>query len=82
MSDGDHFYVDGTVNEHNLSYWAPEQPRLIHQRPLQSQRVKVWCAVDSFLIIGPYFCKENGVRVIANLDRYIHILQTFFRPDL
>ena len=57
-------------------------PRLIHQRPLRSQRVTAWYAVGSFGITGPYFFEENGVTVTVNSARYIHMLQTFFRPEL
>ena len=61
-------------------YWAPEQPCLIHQHPLHSHRITAWCAVGSFGIIGHIFLRKMAVTV--NLARYIHMLQTFFRPEL
>ena len=48
MSDEVHFHLNGTVNKQNLRYWAPEKPCNIHERPIHSARVTVWCAVAPF----------------------------------
>ena len=48
MSDEAHFNLNGTVNKHTLRYWAPENPRDIHERSLHSARVTAWCAVAPF----------------------------------
>ena len=53
MSDEAHFHLNGTVNKQNLRHWAPENPRNIHERPLHSARVTLWCAVAPFGVIGP-----------------------------
>ena len=82
MSDEAHFHLNGTVNKQNLRYWAPENPRNIHERPLHSARVTVWCAVAPFGVIGPYFFEEDGVTVTVNSERYIHMLNNFLRPEL
>lgn len=82
-SDEAHFHLNGVVNKQNLRYWAPENPRQIHERPLHSQRVTVWCAIASFGIIGPYFFEdENGANVTVNSARYMRMLNTFLRPQL
>ena len=73
MSNEAYFHLDGTINKHNLRYWAPEQPRLVHQRLLHSQRVTVWCAVGSSGIIRPYFVEDSGVTVTVNSARYSHM---------
>ena len=43
MSDEAYFHLNGTVNKQNLRYWAAENPRDIHERPLHSARVTLVC---------------------------------------
>ena len=82
MSDEAHFNLSGEVNKQNLRYWANENPLNIHEKPLHSERVTVWCAIGIFGIIGPYFFEdENGATVTVNAERYIHMLNTFLRPQ-
>ena len=55
----------------------------IHEKPLHSERVTVWCAIGIFGIICPYFFEdENGANVTVNAERYIHMLNTFLRPQM
>ena len=82
MSDEAHFHLNGTVNKQNCRYWSPDNPHNIHQRPLHSDRVKVWCAVAPCGIIGPYFFEENGVTETVNSARYIEMITNFLRPEL
>lgn len=49
------FHLNGVVNKHNCRYWAFENPCELHQRPLHSQKVTVWCAVEKCGVIGPLF---------------------------
>ena len=43
----------------------------------------MWCAIGIFGIIGPYiFEDENGATVTVNAERYIHMLNTFLRPQM
>jgi hypothetical protein len=60
MTDEAHFYLSGFVNEQNFRYWSNVKPRQLHQKPLQSARIRVWCAVSSFGIVGPYFFKDDN----------------------
>lgn len=82
MSDEAHFSLNGSVNKQNFRYWSQENPRVTNEIPLHSPRVTVWCAVAPFGVIGPYFFEENGVTVTVNSERYIHMLNTFFIPEL
>jgi hypothetical protein len=54
-SDEAHFHLSGCVNKQNFRYWAENNPRKLHERPIHSQRITVWCAVADFGVIGPYF---------------------------
>lgn len=79
-TDEAHFHLHGTVNKQNSRYWSNRNPKRLHQRPLHSPYVTVWCGFVGEGIIGPYFFEEDGDRVSVNADRYIHMLETFLRP--
>ena len=63
-----------------MRYWADTNPQELHQRPLHSPKVTVWCAISSGWIIGPWLFEENEVTVTVNSDRYVNMLQDFFFP--
>jgi len=52
-SDEAHFYISGTVNKQNFRYWAANNLPQLHERPLHSPKVTVWCGVSQFGVIGP-----------------------------
>ena len=81
-SDEAHFHLNGFVNRQNFRYWAAENPKELHEKPLHCPRVTVWCAVGKNTVIGPYFFEENGVTVTVNSDRYLTMLNEFFIPQL
>ncbi|CAK1578615.1 unnamed protein product [Parnassius mnemosyne] len=82
FSDEAHFHLCGSVNKQNMRYWADTNPRELHERPLHSPKVTVWCAISSAAIIGPWFFEENEVTVTVNSGRYVNMLQEFFLPRL
>jgi hypothetical protein len=47
------------VNKQNYRYWAAENPQELHQRPLRSDKLTVWCGITSFGVLGPYFFEDN-----------------------
>jgi hypothetical protein len=55
MSDEAHFHFSGEVNKQNIRYWGSENPCNIHEKPLHTPRVTVWCAIGNFGVIGPHF---------------------------
>ena len=64
-------------------YWGPTNPRQLHERPLHSPQVVVWCAISAQGITGPCFFEgDDGVSVTVNAERYNHMLQTFFLPEM
>ena len=70
--------VSGYENKQNCCYWAPNNPHELHQYPLHSAKVTVWCEVYSDSIIGPYFFENaKGHTVTVNAERYKVMLETF-----
>ncbi|KAL1488966.1 hypothetical protein ABEB36_014749 [Hypothenemus hampei] len=82
FSDEAHFHLSGCVNKQNMRYWSPDNPRQLHEKPLHSQRVTVWCALSRVGIIGPWFFEENERAVSVTSDRYVRMIQEFFLPAL
>jgi hypothetical protein len=46
------FQLSVYVNKEIYNYWAPTIPQQLHQSPLQSQKLTLWCAVAFFGVIG------------------------------
>jgi hypothetical protein len=82
MSDEAHFHLNGAVSKQNCRYWASENPRGLHERPLHSPKVTVWCVIGKCGIIGPFFFEENGITVTVTSARYIGMLNHFLIPEL
>lgn len=82
FSDEAHFHLCGSVNKQNLRYWSENNPQKIHERPLHSERVTVWCALSRLGIIGPHFFEEDGNVVTVNSNRYANMITEFFEPAL
>lgn len=82
FTDEAHFHLCGAVNRQNFRYWSDENPREIHQEPLHSPKVTVWCALSRLGVWGPYFFEENGQTVTVNSERYCFMLENFLRPKM
>lgn len=82
FSDEAHFHLSGCVNKQNMRYWNNKNPRELHEKPLHSERVSVWCALSRERIIGPYFFEENERAVTVNSERYVNMIENFFLPTL
>lgn len=82
MSDEAHFHLDGYVNKQNFRYWSITNPEELHERPLHSPKVTVWCGVTKSCVIGPYFFEEGGRTVTVNSQRYLLMLENFLIPEL
>jgi len=53
VSDEAHFHVSGFINKQHFRYWSQANPPALHEKPLHSQIVTVWCATSASGIIGP-----------------------------
>jgi len=81
-SDEASFHLSGTVKKQYFRYWADNNPRDLHQRPLHNPRVTVWCAVSRLGVVGSYFFEEGGETVTVTSNRYCEMLENFLRPRL
>lgn len=82
MSDEAHFHLDGYVNVQNCRYWAPENPRELHQRPLHNLKITVWCCISKMGIVRPHFFEKEGTAVTVISACYINMLNIFLCPEL
>ena len=51
MNDKAWFHLSGHINAQNMRYRVAENPHLVHEQPLQDQKIGVWCAVSGTRII-------------------------------
>jgi hypothetical protein len=65
------FYLGGYVNSQNNYYWSAEKPLSIHEVPLHDVKIRVWCAISAYRIIGPVFFQET-----INSERYVRLILT------
>ena len=73
FSDEAHFTLDGYVNEQTCRIWNSENPQVIKERPLHSEKVTVWCALLSEGVIGPHFFEnDDGPTITVKAKRYGH----------
>ncbi|KAJ9576583.1 hypothetical protein L9F63_025520 [Diploptera punctata] len=40
------FHLSGYINDQNSRVWARENPHMIHEEPLHSAKIGVWCAIS------------------------------------
>jgi len=56
---------------------------MLHQKPLHSEKVTVWCGVSAFGVFGPYFFENaTGQSVTVTSDRYVELLREFLNYEL
>ena len=83
MMDDTNFHLCHHVNIQDCLYWTTANTHDIHQEPLCSEKVIVWCGLASFGLIAPYFfADEAGRAVTINSASYIKVLCTFLEPEL
>ena len=72
FSDEAHCTLVGNVNKQNGSICGSENPQVIEERPLNLEKVTVWCVLWSEGVIRPYFFKnDDGTTVTVNSERYV-----------
>jgi hypothetical protein len=59
-----------------------ESPQQLHQRPIHSTLVAVWCAVADFGVVGSYsFEAEDGRAITVASAGYVEMLRNFLTPE-
>jgi hypothetical protein len=53
------FLLSVYVKKQNCRYWAPTNSQELHQRPLHSDKLTVWCGIASSGVLGPYFFEDD-----------------------
>ncbi|GFG34967.1 hypothetical protein Cfor_05149, partial [Coptotermes formosanus] len=67
----------------NFRYWTEENPRLLHETPLHSEKVTVGWGVIAFGILEPCLFQDgSGQSVMVTSDRYVVILQECLHEEL
>jgi len=73
MGDEAWFHLSGHINSQNTRYWAVENPQLVHEQPLQNQKIGVRCAMSGMCIIGRIFFDRT-----VNTEVYMNIFEEFY----
>ena len=81
-SDEAHFRLSGMVKKQNFRYWSDSNPRQLHEQPLYSSKVTVWCAMGNFGVWELLFFEEEGSTVTITLDHYYEMLKRLLRPKI
>ena len=76
-SDEAKFSMNSTVNRHNCTYWARENPHLNFEVPNNQQGIMVWCGISSGGLIGLYFFNDN-----VNGSSYKEMLIDYLWPKI
>ena len=59
FSDESHIHLEGFINRQIMRFLGFERPDVIVQKPLQSERVTICCAVSGNAVLGPYFIEDD-----------------------
>ena len=78
MSDEAYLHLNGTVNKQNFRYWASENPRELHQRPLRGPKVTVWCGLGQYGIFGRFLFEEGEETATVTSNAIFQCLKTVF----
>jgi hypothetical protein len=65
--DGAWFHLGGYVNSQNSRIWSLENPHTLHESPLHSQKIGVWCAMSRTRIIEPILWWAHGRWILPRL---------------
>ena len=82
VSDKSYFHLVGFINKQNCRYYVAENLQRLHEQPLHSPKVTVWCAVSKKLIIDPDFFEEQVYTVTVNSACYIDMFNIFLKSEL
>lgn len=70
--------MDGNVNKPNVRIWGFENPHEVREVSRNSEKVTVWCAFSTNLVLRPCYFDDS----IFTGDSYLHLLNIYFLPIL
>jgi transposase len=76
-SDEASFKLNGSINRHNCSYWASENPHVTEEHHVNLPGVTVWCGLSARGLIGPFFFYNTVTGAV-----YLNLLQEFVIPRI
>ncbi|PSN42922.1 hypothetical protein C0J52_12023 [Blattella germanica] len=65
------FKLNGTVNRHNLVFWAPENPHVHVNKAVNVLGVYVWCGLSTSGLVRTFFFDAT-----VNGEVYLEMLST------
>jgi hypothetical protein len=70
------FHLSGYVNSQNSRIWSTENPHVLHETPLHSQKIGVWCAISRRRIVGLIFFETTVNSVVYQdiITQFISLL--------
>ncbi|KAL4084269.1 hypothetical protein QTP88_028094 [Uroleucon formosanum] len=77
FSDEAWFHLSGYVNSQNSRIWSTQNPHALHETPLHSQKIGVWCAISRRRIVGPIFFETTVNSVVYQdiITQFISLLE-------
>jgi hypothetical protein len=81
FSDEATFHVSGAVNRRSVRIWGSETPHAYVEHQRDSPKVKVFCAISSQKVYGPFFFAEETVTGTTYLDMLQNIPSFTFQQD-
>jgi hypothetical protein len=82
MTDEAHFHLS-SCQQTEFPLLAEKIPQQLHQQPLHSARVTVWCGVAKLGVIGRHFFEnEDGRAVTVTSASCVEMLRNFLSPEL
>jgi hypothetical protein len=72
FSDEAWFHLSEYVNSQNSRFWSSENPRLLHEVLLHSQKIGCWCVISHKQIVSPIFFSET-----VTAEKYQEIIMQF-----
>ena len=64
------------VNKQNMRSWAPVNPGELHEQPLHTPEMIIWCGVETFGMAEPFFFEnDNGESIGVTAERYVVMLK-------
>lgn len=65
-----HFYLNGDLNKQNMGYWCEENPRVIVEKLLHSEKLTIWMEIAVYGVIPYVFNRTvNGEGLPHDVDQ-------------